>query len=61
MGWEESVYRDLVGILEGKRPLGRPRLIFRKWDVGDTESVELAKDRESWQALVNAVINLQVP
>jgi len=36
------VYRVLVGKLEGKRPLGRPRRkwednikgFFRKWDVG---------------------------
>jgi len=38
----EGVYRVLVGKLEGRRPLGRPRLrwvdnirgIFRRWDVG---------------------------
>jgi hypothetical protein len=39
---DRGVYRVLVGIPEGKRPLGRPRVggriilgwIFRKWDVG---------------------------
>jgi hypothetical protein len=29
VGWRKDVYRVLVGKLEGKRPLGRPR---RKWD-----------------------------
>jgi hypothetical protein len=29
MGWERKVYRTLLGNLEGKRPLGRPR---RRWD-----------------------------
>ena len=28
MGEEREVYRVLVGIPEGKRPLGRPRLIW---------------------------------
>jgi hypothetical protein len=42
MGEDRGVYRVLVGKLEGKRPLVRPRrgwednikMIFRKWDVG---------------------------
>jgi hypothetical protein len=58
-----------VGKLEGKRPLGRPR---HRWedgirmdlrDIGWREGVEwiqLAQDRDWWQALVNTVMNLQV-
>jgi len=42
LGKRRGVYRVLVGKLEGKRPVGRPRRrwgimirwISRKWDVG---------------------------
>jgi hypothetical protein len=36
------------------------RCIFRKWDVGGMDWIELAQDRNRWQALMNAVMNLQV-
>ena len=35
------------------------RWIFRKWDGG--AGTDLALDRDKWQALVNAVMNLSVP
>jgi hypothetical protein len=52
----------LVGIPEGKRLLGRPRcrqvnLLKR----GCTDWINLAKDRDQWRAIVNMVMNLQIP
>jgi hypothetical protein len=34
--------------------------IFKKWDRG-IDWIDLAHDRDRWRALVNAVMNLQVP
>jgi hypothetical protein len=57
-----------VGKSEGKRPLGRPR---NRWEdnikmdlqeVGGAREdwMELAQDRDGWQALVSTVKNLRV-
>jgi hypothetical protein len=54
--------------LREKRQLGRPRLIWgdntkiNLQEVGrDVEWIDLAHDRDRQWAVVNAVINLQVP
>jgi hypothetical protein len=65
------VYRVLVGKLEGKSPLGRPR---RRWEDGiktkprevGGRSVEwsgvarLRMGTDRWRAVVNTVMNLRV-
>jgi hypothetical protein len=69
MGEKRNVYRLLVGKLEGKRPLGRPR---RRWidniqmdlleiGVSVVDWIGLAQDRYRRKALVNSVMNLRVP
>jgi len=69
MGDRRGVNRVLVGKPEGKIPLGRPR---RKWEYiikkdlqkvgcGGMDWIELAQDRNRWQALVTVAMNLPVP
>jgi hypothetical protein len=69
MGEKRNAYRLLVGKLEGKRPLRRPR---RRWvdnirmrlgevGWGDVDWIGLAQDRNRWRAVVNSVLNLWVP
>jgi len=72
LGWvcgESRVYRVLVGKLEGRRLLGRPR---RRWvenirmdlqEVGCEymDWIGRAQDRDRWRTLVSAVMSLQVP
>jgi hypothetical protein len=65
MGEKRGAYRVLIGKSEGKKPLGRPT---RRWEdniklsemVG-TDWINLVQDRNSWQALVNAIMSLRVP
>jgi hypothetical protein len=66
---KRNVYRLLVGKPEGKSPLGRPRCRWIdnfKMDpseigLGVVDWIGLAQDRDSWRALVNAVMNFRVP
>jgi hypothetical protein len=64
---EGYAYRVLVGNLEGKRPLGRPRRMWVdniKMDLrmigwGGIDWINQAKYRDKCSALVNKVINLR--
>jgi hypothetical protein len=53
---KRNAHRLLVRRHEGERPLGRPR---HRWKVVDW--IFLAQDWHKWQALVNSVMNFQVP
>jgi hypothetical protein len=69
MGEERGVHRVLVGKPEGKRAMEKPR---RRWEDnikmnlqavgrGGGDWMELAQDRDGWQALVSTVKKLRVP
>ena len=64
-----GVHKAFVGKPEGKRPLGRPRrrcennikMDLQEVGRGCGDWMELAKDRDRWQALVSTVMNFRVP
>jgi hypothetical protein len=63
----EKLYMTLMVKPEGNMPLGRPR---RRWDIikmdlreielGGTDWIHLAENKDKWRVLVNMAMNLQV-
>jgi hypothetical protein len=62
------VYRVLVGKREGKEPLGETRrrlednIKMNLQEVGceGMDWIDMARDRDRWRAVVNAVMNLRM-
>jgi len=69
IGAGRGAYRLLMGRREGKKSLAKPK---RRWEdnaatdlqeVGwrGVDWIDLARDRERWQAFVNVVMNVWFP
>jgi hypothetical protein len=67
MGEKRDAYSLLVGKLEGRRPVRRPRrkrvdnIRMDFVEVVDVDWSGLAQDSDRWRALVNSLLNLRVP
>jgi hypothetical protein len=68
-GEKINAYNLMVGKPVGKIPLVRPRYRwedniktdFREIGWGGVDWIHMIQDRDQWRALLNTVMNLQVP
>jgi hypothetical protein len=66
---KRNAYRIMMGMPEGKRPLGRPRrrrvenikMDLREIGSDGMDCIDLAENRERWRPLVNTLMNHRVP
>jgi hypothetical protein len=69
MGKTRNAYRILVGNPKGKRPLERPKcrwvdnikMDLQEMGCSGTDWIDVAQDRDQLRALVNTVMNIQIP
>jgi len=69
MGEIRNMYKILFGKPEAKRSLGRPsdrwednvRVCLRETVWESVDRMHLAQDKDQWRALLNMVMNFQVP
>jgi hypothetical protein len=60
MGEKRNAYRIFVG-RPGHRWVGNIKMDLREIGWDDVDWIDMAQDRDQWRALVNTVLNLQVP
>jgi hypothetical protein len=56
-----NVYKILIGKTDRKRPRNKGKDNIRMDTEEGVNWVHVAQDRDQWRALVNMVMNLQVP
>jgi hypothetical protein len=64
LGEMRNASKILFDMPEGRKPLRRPRCRYLKeigWEGEGVGWIHLVQNRDQWQALVNTVMNRQVP